>query len=305
MHLGLGTAQFGLPYGATNSTGVPSLTATSEILEAARQGRIDLIDTAADYGGSEDVLGKLLPKSWSVRLVTKTQSTGNEPITDAVAARVRETALRSLERLGQRPLHGLLVHRGEEILKPGGERLIRVLRTLKDEGNVEKIGVSIYGGQEIDAILERTSLDMVQLPYNLCDRRLDEGGQITRLKNANVEIHVRSIFLQGLLLESENRVPPYFADLRPVLRKLGEAFGCGTIDRVAACLSAAARHPAFDALIVGVTTPKEISVLLQALDRAMDIAVENDRFRMDDPNILDPRTWPPRDQLLANPRCDP
>ena len=305
MRLGLGAAQFGVPYGATNRTGVPSLSVTSEILRAARRGQVNLIDTAANYGRSEEILGRLLPESWPVRLVTKTESTGNEPITEAVAARVRETALRSVERLGQRPLHGLLIHRGEEILKPGGERLIRVLRNLKDEGTVEKIGASVYDGREIDAILERTRLDIVQLPYNLCDRRLDEGGQITRLKNANVEIHVRSIFLQGLLLASANQVPAHFSRLRPVLRRLGEAFGCGTIDRVAACLSAAARHPAFDALIVGVTTPKEISVLLQALGRAKEITVESDDFQMDDPNILDPRTWPPRERLLANARCNP
>lgn len=305
MRLGLGTAQFGMPYGATNRTGTPTPSAISEILKVARQGRINLIDTAADYGGSEEVLGRLLPESWSVRLITKTMPTGNEGITEAVATRVRETALRSAERLGRRPLHGLLVHRGEDILKSGGERLIQILRNLKDEGSVEKIGASVYGGREIDAILERTNLDIVQLPYNLCDRRLDEGGQISRLKDANVEIHVRSIFLQGLLLASEDRVPQYFSCLRPVLRKLGESFGHGTIDRVAACLSVAARHPAFDAIIVGVTTPNEVSVLLQALDRAMDITVENDVFRMDDPNIVDPRTWPARDQLLANTRCDP
>ena len=305
MRLGLGTAQFGMAYGATNRTGVPSLSVTSEVLRAARQGQVDLIDTAAGYGRSEKILGRLLPKNWPVRLVTKTLSTGDEPITEAVAARVRETALRSMERLGQRPLYGLLVHQGEEFLKPGGERLIRVLRSIKDEGNVEKIGASVYGGQEIDAILERMSLDIVQLPYNLCDRRLDEGGQITRLKDADVEIHVRSIFLQGLLLASEDRVPQYFGRLRPVLRKLGEAFGCGTIDRVAACLSAAARHPAFDALIVGVTTPKEVCVLLRALDRATEVPVDKDCFRMDDPNILDPRNWPPRDRLLANARYAP
>ena len=305
MRLGLGAAQFGMPYGATNRTGTPSLPAISEILKVARRGRIDLIDTAAGYGSSEGVLGGLLPESWSVRLVTKTAPAGNGEITEAAAARVRETALRSAERLGRRPLHGLLVHRGEDILKSGGERLIRILRNLKDEGIVEKIGASVYGGREIDAILERTDLDIVQLPYNLCDRRLDEGGQISRLKDANVEIHVRSIFLQGLLLASEDRVPQYFSRLRPVLRKLGQSFGRGTTDRVAACLSAAARHPAFDAIIVGVTTPNEVSVLLQALDRAMDITLDKDGFRMDDPDILDPRTWPARDQLLANARCDP
>jgi len=302
MRLGLGAAQFGMPYGATNRLGTPTPSAVSEILKVAQQGRINLIDTAAGYGRSEEVLGRLLPETWSVRLITKTAPSGNGEITEPAAARVRETVLRSAERLGRRPLHGLLVHQGEDILKSGGERLIRILQNLKDGGIVEKIGASVYSGREIDAILECMDLDIVQLPYNLCDRRLDEGGQISRLKDANVEIHARSIFLQGLLLASEDRVPQYFSRLRPVLRRLGESFGRGTVDRVAACLSVAASHPAFDAIIVGVTTPDEVSVLLQALDSAMDITVENDIFRMDDPDILDPRTWPARDQLLVNAR---
>ena len=300
MRLGLGSAQFGMPYGATNSVGVPDAAAVSKILEMARGGNIHIIDTAPGYGNAERVLGELLPEDWHVRLVTKTASAGDGPITERIAGRVHDVALQSAERLYRRPLHGLLVHHGTDLLKPGGDRLFAVLQRLKEEGVIEKIGASVYGGEEIDAILARFSPDIIQLPYNLCDRRLDDSGQIRRLSDANVEIHVRSIFLQGTLLTPEEHIPNHLAFLRPHLRRLTEQYGCGSVDRVAACLSAAAHQPVFDAVVVGVTTPEEMSVLLRAVNRAKEIAVERDAFQLHDSNILDPRIWPSRDELLAH-----
>lgn len=298
MRLGLGTVQFGLPYGVTNKSGVPGREAVSEILALARDGDVDLIDTAAGYGESEKILGETLPADWRPRIVTKTPPIQEEDVTAAAAECVYEAALRSVDLIG-RPLYGLLVHHGRDLLKPGADRLVEALARLKDDGVTRLVGVSVYTSDEIDAILSGFTPDIVQLPYNLCDRRLDDSGHMDELARSNVEIHVRSVFLQGLLLTPPTLLPAYFSPLLPVLERLSADYGDGTIDRMAACLGAVALRPAIDTAVVGVTQPDELRTILEAAEKAPEIALDPEQFRVDHPGMLDPSTWPPREFLNA------
>ena len=299
MILGLGTVQFGMPYGATNTTGIPDLSAVSEILEIARNANIDLIDTAASYGASETILGDLLPVGWSPRLVTKIKPLGDRSLTQSALADVRDEALRSMDRLGCRPLYGLLVHHCADILKRNGDRLISILKSLKEEGRVENIGVSVYDGKELDATLARFVPDIVQLPYNLCDQRLRDSGHLKKLHHSGVKIHARSIFLQGILLTTPERLPSYFAPLRMIVRLLAERYGNSPAMRVAVCLKAVMMAPEIDASIVGVTEPGQLRTILDAMQQADEISLDREQFRVDHRAMLDPSTWPSRASFLA------
>lgn len=299
MKLGLGTAQFGMPYGATNAAGIPSPSSVSEILDIARDGNVDLIDTAAGYGDSERILGDLLPGGWGPRLVTKTTPLGDGPITQEALAGVREEALRSIERLGNRPLYALLAHHGTDILKRGGDRLVGMLRRLKEEGSVENIGVSVYGGEELDGILSRFVPDIVQLPYSLCDQRLHDSGHLKKLRRAGVEVHARSIFLQGTLLTAPERLPPYFAPLRGIVNRLAADYGDCPATRAGVCLKAVMLAPEIDTAIVGVAEPGQLRTILDAMQLAGEISLDRTQFRVDDNAILDPSTWPSRASLIA------
>ena len=304
MKLGLGTAQFGMPYGATNETGIPDLRAVAEILDIARNGNVDLIDTAACYGDAERFLGDLLPDEWNPRLVTKTKPLGYRSLTQSALAGVRDEALRSIDRLGRRPLYGLLVHHGSDILKRNGDLLISMLQRLKEEGSVEKIGVSVYGAQELDAILTRFVPDIVQLPYNLCDQRLHDSGHLKELYQSGVEIHARSIFLQGILLTTPERLPAYFAPLRMVVKHLAEHYGTPPTMRAAVCLKGVMMTPEIDTGIVGVAEPEQLRMILEAIQQADGIFLDRQQYRVDHNAMLDPSMWPPRKSLLArSERC--
>lgn len=299
MKLGLGTVQFGMPYGATNTAGIPDLSAVREILAIARNANVDLVDTAASYGAAEQVLGDLLPGEWSPRLVTKIPPLGDGPITRAALTGVRDGALRSIERLGRRPLYAVLVHHAGDILKRGGDRLIDMLRRLKEEGSTEKIGVSVYGGEELDAALARFDPDIVQLPYSLCDQRLHHSGHLKTLHDSGIEVHARSIFLQGILLTTPDKLPPYFSPLRTIIRLLDKRYGTCPARRVAVCLKAVRMAPEIDTAIVGVTEPGQLRTILDAMRLESEINLEPAQFRVDHGAMLDPSTWPPRDSLLA------
>ena len=56
----LGTVQFGMNYGVANTTGKPSFETVKAILKEAYDGGINALDTAPEYGDSEEVIGKAL-----------------------------------------------------------------------------------------------------------------------------------------------------------------------------------------------------------------------------------------------------
>ena len=206
--IALGSAQFGQRYGVANRSGPPPQEAVDAIVARARAAAVDTIDTAIAYGNSEAMLGAAGVAG--LRVVTKLPAL-------AVAAAevegwVRAQVRASMGRLGVSTLHGLLLHHPSDLL--GDTEISRALGdalgALKAEGVVAKVGASVYHPAELDALSSAMPLDVVQLPYNVLDRRFDESGWLDRLRASGAEIHVRSVFLQGLLLLDPNDMPNEF-----------------------------------------------------------------------------------------------
>jgi len=205
--LALGTVQFGLDYGIANEVGQVALEETQCILSFAKANEIDLLDTAIAYGNSEEVLGKLAVNEF--RVVTKLPSFPDYQ--NNVALWVTEQVRESLARLGQKKLYGLLLHRSEDLWGSKGAQLIQALADLKNDGFVQKIGVSIYSPDELEVVFNKIKIDLVQAPLNVVDCRLQSSGWLDRLKDDGVEVHTRSAFLQGLLLMERSKIPQKFS----------------------------------------------------------------------------------------------
>jgi len=208
--LALGTVQFGLRYGVANQSGQVDADEAGAILSSARAGGVDMLDTAIAYGESEAVLGAAGVRGWQV--VTKLPACP-EDCTD-VAAWVCAEIEASRRRLGVTSFYGVLLHRPAQLLEAMGPALYRALQRLKEEGIAERTGVSIYAPDELEVLVPRFALDLVQLPLNILDGRWAANGWLARLNGQGTEIHARSAFLQGLLLMPAQRRPPFFAHWR-------------------------------------------------------------------------------------------
>jgi len=188
--LAIGTAQFGLDYGINNVQGQVTLENATTILREARFHGLDTIDTAIAYGTSEQRLGQIGLDSWKV--VTKL------PPVPADCPDVREWVVsavqQSLIRLKIDRVYGLLLHQPSQLLEQHGELIYRTLLQLKRDGLADKIGISIYDPAELEPILSRHPLDLVQSPFNILDRRLQNSGWMERLQDLGVELHVRFRF---------------------------------------------------------------------------------------------------------------
>lgn len=294
--LGLGTVQFGLDYGIANRDGRTPPDEVGRVLALALGSGVRVIDTAPDYGASEEVLGKALPKGHCFQIVTKAPAFSKTAAGGDPVRALEESFARSLSRLRQESLYGLLIHEVDDLFADHGPRLIESMGALKRSGLVSKIGASVYTERDIDRLIPRYPLDLVQVPINVFDQRLLRSGALAKLKARGVEIHARSPFLQGLLLSDPSGLHPHFAAAKPVLEDFHAEAGKRSLTPAQAALGFVAGIAEIDAVIIGIDNSLHLKDNLDFLlaDRLQAPDDDFSRFAMSDPEILDPARWPLR-----------
>lgn len=282
--LALGTVQFGLPYGVANTRGQVPLAVAGEILARARAAGIDTLDTAVAYGESETVLGRLGVRAWNIISKLPPVPAGCDDVRGWATAIVRS----SLQRLQTDRLRGLLLHAPEQLLRPGGRSIYDSLLLLKELGLVEKIGVSVYAPSELD-VLADYELDVVQLPLNVLDRRFVNSGALARLAAVGIEVHVRSVFMQGLLLMNRTQRPGYFSRWNTLWLHWEEWLAREHLTALNACLTFALSQPGIARVLVGVDSLDQLEEILAATHALVDRAPPD--LVADDPDLVDPSRW--------------
>ena len=289
MKIALGTAQFGFDYGVSNVLGQTTQEEAQHILHSARKYGVDVIDTAPLYGTSEEVLGGILAEDYG-QIVTKTIQFQNNKLTGEDAANLLSSFEQSLKSIRRTKLYGLLVHDADDLLKSGGQFLYDALVQLKEQGSVDKIGVSLYTGAQIDRILDQYHVDIIQLPINIFDQRLILGGQLLRLKEHGVEIHARSVFLQGLLLMEPNSLPSYFDPIKKHLETYHAFIVEHGLSPVQAALGFACSLDEIDRVVCGVNTNSQWLELIAASHHIVNTS-QLSKFAINDALMLDPSNW--------------
>ena len=206
----------------------------------------------------------------------------------------RKEVVSSLAALRADRVYGLLVHDVDLRLANFGPAVWDSLEKLKRSGRVSKIGASIYTGDQLAQLLDRFPIDLVQLPFNAIDGRLQRGSLLPKLKSCGVEVHARSVFLQGLLLATPQAIPSSLGPVRTAILTFQHACRRAGLSPLEGALGAASRHTEIDRIIVGVTSVKELSDILTAFDRALAAPPlpDGDWALVGEP-MLNPTNWPP------------
>lgn len=258
--LALGTVQFGLDYGVANSGGRVTFEDAREVIRQADLNGIDTLDTAIAYGASEATLGQVGVENW--RVITKLPSLPAD--CREIEAWVTNQIEQSIRRLGVRQLQGVLLHRPEDLLGQNGSILIKALEGLRADELTRQIGVSIYAPEQLEQLTAMMALDLVQAPLNILDRRLVDSGWASRLKDSGTEVHVRSAFLQGLLLMTSDRRPAKFAFWSKIWTEWSSWQERTGLTPLQACLAYVLNVADVDKVVVGVDSLVHLNEILVA-----------------------------------------
>lgn len=286
MKLALGTVQFGLTYGIANQSGQVSRAEAKKMLEFAVSQGLDTIDTAIAYGDSEACLGEIGVQN--LRVITKLPPVpyGCEDINRWVNQHISE----SMGRLGCGELHGLMLHRSTDLLEEYGQQLYIAMQNLKYNGLVKNIGISIYSPDELDGILSQYTVDIIQAPFNLVDRRLLATGWLDRLKNEGVELHTRSTFLQGLLLMPREAISEKFSRWT-ILWDLWDSWLCEfDISAAKVCFDFVQSFEKIDRIVVGAENLAQLQQLVSLASEPSKLEFPD--MMCNDEMLINPANWP-------------
>ncbi|MCI8881324.1 MAG: aldo/keto reductase [Clostridiaceae bacterium] len=218
MKLCLGTVQQGMEYGINNQYGKPSTEDSMAIFHEAVMKGIAVFDTARAYGNAELLLGEYFKNYGNrekVRVISKLRPNilqAGEAVYDTMH---RECEC-SLKRIGIEKLDGYLLHTPEYIRDT---EAVNALVSLREEGMVKNIGVSIYNMADGDIAVNTGVVDYIQLPFSIFDQRGITSGLIHRAKAAGITLFARSAFLQGLYFMNADSLPDKVKQAGPMLKR--------------------------------------------------------------------------------------
>ena len=274
--IAIGTVQFGLDYGISNRFGKTKENDIVSIFDYAIKQGIDTIDTAQAYGSSEEIIGKYHQDKF--KIVTKLDFSFLKYFS------VEQLINESLKKLKVNQLYSVLYHSFDR-LGPY-ENVHEELLKLKKKGVIKKIGLSAYKQIEIEQYIEKFGKpDLIQIPYNFLDKSLE--NLMIDLHKKGVEIHSRSVFLQGLLLMNPNELDGYFGEIKPLLNDLQNQFK--NKNRLAGFLLSFVLQKSFiDKVIVGVNNFHQFNFNLKNISTDV-ISLSVPALS---PKILNPNRWP-------------
>lgn len=274
--IGLGTVQFGVTYGL-NSKSAPSDETIRAILNAAQTKGINVLDTSFGYGDAENVIGRTgLAPHFNIVSKYSTRS---------------ESALSSFEisinRLNVKALYGYLVHYFD--LYRENKSIWNDFLRLREEKRVSKIGFSIYDAEELEVLLhDNVDFDIIQIPYSILDTEFSPYLKV--LKDRGVEVHVRSVFLQGLIFKEAADLPPALSSLADYLKTIKIIAEEKQISIGELALNYVINNPYIDKVILGVHSLEQFERNLRSV-RAFSFDDVYIPIREKDKNLLKPKNW--------------
>lgn len=294
--ISLGTAQLGAAYGIANQGGIPSARTVNEILSLALCAGIRHIDTAPIYGEAEERIGRFVRErgaSDSFEVCTKLSRLDDDPASLELTKSVYRAIESSLKNLAVPVLSELLIH-DVELLHRYGRELIEALLSARDRGWIKRIGVSVYGPEDLAVLDDFPELEIVQHPLNVFDQRLLDSGCLEKLQSNGCIVQARSVFLQGLVTLPEDALPRAVAHARdPLGRYLALLSESGLTAEEAALLFVMSTD--VDRVVIGTESAAQLRMNLEAISKTMPEELFQQlrtAFLNLSERIIDPRRWP-------------
>ena len=297
--LTLGTAQLGLNYGITNKHGFLCQKDAFSILNHAKKDGITTFDTAPAYGEAETRLGQWIRNNSMEEnnqpiIITKLPKF--EPNKNSNAASFVENSInQSLETLGLQQIPLLLAHHAEDLLNPA---IYDSVTSLRESGKIDSFGASVYDVEVALKLIENTDISALQIPFSIADQKFVKSGLTSEAKKKSIAIFARSIFLQGILLLSENQIPDFLRELRSPIQRLSDISALNELSCANILLRFVAYHEEITSCVVGLESISQLKTHLDSYKAGplpSNLSAEIfDLFDEISPETQNPGRWPKR-----------
>ena len=185
-------------------------------------------------------------------------------------------------------IHALLIHDLFLLTRKEALQSFALLKKLKEKNIIKKFGASIYEPKEILKFYDKISIDYLQIPLNVFDRRFEESNLLKKVIKNKTKIIARSCFLQGLLT-FDNEPPRKILGIKKYLIMWKKWCDFKNISYSKACLHFVKNKKFIDYLIVGFNNVNQLEDLLKKFnENKIKINFKKKKLKT---KYIDPRKW--------------
>ena len=282
--LGIGAANFGKKYGLSNFR--IRKNQIKKIFNFIEKNKIDLIDTAKNYKNSEKIVGE--QKKYTKKIVTKIFLKKTNDINNFLIEEIRN----SLLKLNKKKIYGVLIHNIEILDVIDKEKLYQALKYLKKKRLIKKVGFSIYELRDLKYFKKQFIPDIIQVPMNIFDRRFCNKAFVDYVRSNNIEVHVRSCFLQGLLINYKNiKKFKKFKKWNNLFKKLDIFCKKKLINRMEASILFIRNNHFIKYVVIGIENVDQLKMIHAILNCQLKISNFPKNIKSNNLELIDPRKW--------------
>lgn len=276
--LALGTAQWRTSYGITNRSTILEISEIAKIIEFADALGIHSLDTSPLYGDVQEILKGLIPSHWIV--TTKTQIKGR------TVEEINKEIDNSLSTIQDVSSIGVLVHDWDTLSEQEKANSERIFQYWLRNFSISCAGFSTYDPRDLETYADMVNSERVyQTPTNIIDQRF-QSGFID--KNSNLRnTWVRSIFLQGILLDCE---PKNESIRHPALDRFNYFAQELKLTRLQCSMNFAKFNTYGSKVIVGITQKSELEAIVDCWNQEK-APIDFSSLASTDQKLIDPRCW--------------
>ena len=284
----LGTVQFGLDYGINNSIGKPTNKNIYKILDYAYENGIRTLDTAESYGNAHLIIGNYLKKNSkkNFKLISKLNS---KQILNK--GKLKFHIINKLKEFNIEYIHGYMIHDFKNFIQ--NEYLLKELESIKREGFINIVGISLYENDEIVNVINNyNNFDFIEVPFNLLDNETRRGKVLKLAKKKNIKIFSRSTFLQGLFFKQLNSFPSNLNPLKKYIKKIKNIQASSQTDINSIALNYCLSKKYIDKVLIGVESLSQLKKNLNDINNNnLDFKTEIDKMIVKETSLLNPTNW--------------
>ena len=186
-------------------------------------------------------------------------------------------------------IKNLLLRNSNIILTPKGKILFKVLKKIKKNKLKINFGYSIYSFKNLEKIIINFWPDLIQCPYNIFDRRIENIKIKNILKKKNIKVQARSIFLQGILLKKTNQLPKFFLKWKKLFLNFENLTKINKLSPLSLCFNFVNNNKDIDEIVIGVQNNKELKEIFD-IKLKRKISIRKELFKPS-LKLIDPTKW--------------
>jgi len=275
----IGVTQFGMTYGIMNKSRFNRKKTFKQILKFSKKNKIQTLYTSRYYGNSNKMLSNENLNFF--KIITKLKC-------EDLLKNNFKFELNSQKKNFKKKELILMLDGFERLNSKEMTKVYNNLLDLKEKNYLNKFGYSIYNFKNLKKLCKNFKPDILQCPYNVFDRRIEKNNLLKFLNINKIEIQARSIFLQGLLLTTPQKLPKKFFKWKKNFERFSNAMSNYKVSNLSGCLNFVLNNKYIDKILIGVDNLNQLKEILRVKHNDK---IKFINFDIKDEKLIDPSTW--------------